>query len=237
MTNRLARSARGFSLIEVLIAIAVLAMISGLLMTAFSSLKRSKDGVQRASDRYREGRLAMARITRELESAYTSKHVPIDLSLAVIRTIFKAQQDSPADRVDFNAFVNRRTDRDSRQSDQAEISYYGEENPNKAGEIDLLRRISTRLDLEPSEGGRAEVLATNIDLFDLQFLDPLLGTWIEEWDSSTVVGQLDRLPLQVRVHLVLNGGERFGGDGDRAAIPFVAKVVLPMRTPLQFAGR
>lgn len=234
LSPRLTR--RGFTLIEVLIAVSILALISGLLVTSFSSLKRSKEGIQRSSDRYREGRLAMARITRELESAYVSKHIPIDQSMAVTRTIFKAQQDSPADRLDFNAFVNRRTDRDSRQSDQAEVSYYGEESPNNAGQIDLLRRLNTRLDLEPAEGGRAEVLATDIELFDLQFLDPLLGSWIEEWDSSTVVGQLDRLPLQIKVQLVLNGGERLGGDGDRAPITFVAKVVLPMRTPLQFAG-
>lgn len=228
---------RGFSLIEVMIAVTVLAMISGLLFTAFSSLKRSKEGVQRAADRYREGRMAMARITRELEGAYISRHLPFDQSLIVSKTLFKAKQDSPIDRLDFNAFVNRRTDRDSHQSDQAELSYFGEENPQATGQIDLIRRINPRLDVEPTEGGRGEVLATDVDLFDLKFLDPLLGTWIEEWDTSTVVGQLDRLPLQVKIHLVLNGGQRMSGAQDRAAIPFVAKVVMPMRVPLQFAGR
>lgn len=237
MNVRRLPGARGFTLIEVLIAVTVLALISGLLVTAFSSLKRSKEGVQRSSDRYREGRLAMARITRELESAYVSKHVPLDQSLWAVKTIFKGKRGSPADRVDFNAFVNRRTDRDSRQSDQAEVSYYGETNPKVTGQIDLLRRVSTKLDREPTEGGRAEVLATDIDLFELRYFDPLLGSWIEEWDSSTVVGQLDRLPLQIKIQLVLNGGERFDGDGDRAPIPFVAKIVVPMRTPLQFAGR
>jgi general secretion pathway protein J len=231
------RTTAGFSLIEVMIAITVLALISGLLFTAFSSLKRSKEGVQRVSERYREGRLAMGRISHELESAYTSKHLPIDLSLATQKTIFKAQEDSPADRLDFNAFVNRRIDRDSPESDQAEVSYYGEESPHEAGTIDLIRRINPRLDLEPTLGGRAQVLATDIDLFDLKFLDPLLGTWVEEWDTSTTVGQFERMPLQVKIHLVLNGGPRADGDGDRTPIPFVAKISIPIRNPLQFAGR
>lgn len=231
------RIQRGFSLIEVMIAITVLALISGLLFTAFSSLKRSKEGVARVSERYREGRMAMGRITHELESAYTSKHLPIDLSLATQRTIFKAKQDSPADRIDFNAFVNRRIDRDVPESDQAEVSYYGEESPHEPGQIDLIRRINPRLDLEPTLGGLAQVLATDIDLFDLKFLDPLLGTWVEEWDTSTAVGQFERMPLQVKIHLVLNGGARADGDRDRAPIPFVAKVSIPIRGPLQFAGR
>lgn len=179
----------------------------------------------------------MARVTRELESAYISKQRPLDESLTVVNTFFKGQQDSPADRLDFNAFINRRIDRDSHESDQAEVSYYGEENPHVPGQIDLIRRINPLLDLEPELGGRAQVLASDIDLFDLQYFDPLLGSWVEEWDSSQVIGQFERLPLQVKIHLVLNGGPRPDGDGDRAGISFVAKVEIPMRTPLQFAGK
>lgn len=231
------RSRSGFTLIEVMIAVTVLALISGLLFTAFSSLQRSKEGVRRVSDRYREGRMAMARITRELESAYISKHRPLDESMTVVATMFKGQQDSPADRLDFNAFIHRRIDRDSHESDQAEVSYYGEENPHVPGQIDLIRRINPRLDLEVEQGGRAQVLASDIDLFDIQYFDPLLGSWVDEWDTSQVIAQFERFPLQVKVQLVLNGGPRPSGDGDRAAIPFVAKISMPMRSPLQFAAK
>ena len=45
------RRSRGFTLIEVLISIAILAAITSLLFGAFSAMKRSKDGLSRVQDR------------------------------------------------------------------------------------------------------------------------------------------------------------------------------------------
>jgi general secretion pathway protein J len=227
--------ARGFSLIEVIVAIAVMAMIAGLIFTSFSSLKRSKDGVRRASERYREGRMALSRVTRELQSAYLSKHIPIDRSLLVGQPVFLGEPGSPADRIDFAAFVHRRLDRDSHESDQAELSYYGLENPNQPGITDLVRREASQIDDQPQEGGRAQVLATDIDLFDVEYLDPLTGLWTERWDTTEALRQVDRLPLQVRVTLILNGGARADSDRAHGTITFATKVGLPMQQALTFA--
>jgi general secretion pathway protein J len=226
---------RGFSLIEVLISIAILAAITSLLFGAFSALKRSKDGLSRLQDRQREGRLAMARITRELQSAYLSAHMPLNQALLVQKTIFKAERGTPADRVDFTAFANTRLDKNSHVSDQCELSYYGSPNPDGSGTNDLVRRIDTALDLEPTKGGKVEVLATDIDLFDLQYLDAQTGQWQESWDTTQSTGQPDRLPLQVRVILVLNGGERKAADRGRGTIRLVTKVGLNILAPLTFA--
>lgn len=226
---------RGFSLLEVLVAVAVMAMISTLIFTAFSSLKRSKEGIGRVSERYREGRMALGRISRELQSAYLSKQLPIDQSLIVGQTVFLGEPGAPADRVDFAAFVHRRLDRDAHESDQAEVSYFGLESPQEPGRIDLIRREAPRIDDEPKEGGRAQVLATDIDLFDLQYLDPLTGLWTERWDSTEAVRQLDRLPWQIRVTLILNGGARSEEDRARGTITFATKVSLPIQQPLTFA--
>jgi general secretion pathway protein J len=224
----------GFTLIEVLIAVAILSLIATLIFTSFSSLKRSKDGIRRVSDRYREGRQAMARINRDIQSAYVSKHIPIDRNLEQVKTAFVGQPGSPADRIDFIAFSNQRLNRDAHESDQAEIGYYGLENEKERGVTDLVRRSDTSPDLEPDRGGRAQVLATDIDLFDLQYLDPLLGDWVEEWDTTQAVRQLDRMPLQVRVMLVLNGGARVETAGARGTIPFVSKISVNMLSPLSF---
>jgi general secretion pathway protein J len=232
---RLRRRRRGFTLIEVVISIGILAAITSLLFGAFSALKRSKDGLSRVQDRQREGRLAMARITRELQSAYLSAHMPLNQALLVQKTVFKSERGTPADRVDFTAFANRRLDKNAHVSDQCELSYFGSPNPDGSGTTDLVRRVDTELDLEPTKGGKVEVLATDIDLFDLQYLDAQTGQWQESWDTTQTTGQADRLPLQVRIILVLNGGVRSSADRSRGTIRLVTKVGLNMLQPLTFA--
>lgn len=236
MTRRkLTALLRGFTLIELLVAIAVLSMISVLIYSAFAGMKRSREGIQRVGDRHREGRLAMARITRELQSAYVSAHIPIDQSIVVVKTAFIGTRGTPADRVDFASFANVRRDRDSHESDQAEIAYFGEADDKKGGTTHLVRRVSARPDLKPERGGRVEVLCTDIDLFDLEYLDPLTGQWTETWDTTQATGQLGRLPLQVRVLLVLNEGRRAAEGRGREPIRFVSKIGIPIQRGLTFA--
>jgi general secretion pathway protein J len=224
---------RGFTLLELLVAISILAMVSVLIYGAFSAMRRTKEGLERIQDRYREGRIAMQRVTRELSSAYLTLHLPLDQSLIVVNTAFIGTRGNPADRVDFNAFANTRRDRNAHESDQAEISYYGSSNPD-AGGTDLVRRVSTRPDHEPGKGGRVEVLATDIDLFELEYLDPQTGLWTETWDSTQTVGQPNRLPYQVRITLVLNSGRKTESGG-RGRIRLMSTIQLPIQQPLNFA--
>lgn len=229
------RYRRGFTLLELLVAISILAMVSILIYSAFAAMRRSRDGLARIQDRYREGRLAMEYIRRDLSAAYLSMHLPIDQRLLVQKTLFVGKRGTPTDRVDFNSFSNVRRDRDAHESDQAEISYFGSPNPTDGSVVDLARRSTSRLDLDPQHGGRVEVLATDIDLFQLEYLDPTTGMWAETWDSTQVTGQPNRLPFQVRVTLVLNAGKRASSDGGRGRIRLMTTVNLSIQQPLNFA--
>lgn len=225
---------RGMTLVELLVAMSILAFISVLVFSSIDGMRRSREGVERVSGRYREGRLAMARITRELQSAYLSAHVPIDESLLVLRTAFIGERGAPTARLDFNSFAHRRLVANARESDQIEVGYFGMVDPQERGTIDLVRR-EAKPDLEPQEGGKIEVLATDIDLFELEYLDPLSGRWREEWDSTSIVGERGRLPVMVKVTLVLNGGSRSQGSRSRTKIRLVSKIPLPISDPLSFA--
>ena len=230
------RLRRGFTLLELLVAISILAMVSVLIYGAFSAMQRSRAGLERVQERYREGRMAMQRISRDLESSYLSQHLPVDARLAVQKTSFIGKRGSPADRLDFNTFSNTRRDRNAHESDQAEVSYFGSDNPDKSGTLDLARRVSTHPDLDPQHGGRVEVLATDIDLFQLEYLDPQSGMWNEAWDSTQVTGQPNRIPLQVRITLIMNAGGRSREGSGRNRIRFMTVVMLPIQQPLNFAN-
>jgi general secretion pathway protein J len=229
------RFKRGFTLIELLVAISILAMVSVLIYSAFAAMRRSRDGLARIQDRYREGRLALEYIRRDLSGAYLSLHLPIDQRLLVQKTAFIGKRGTPTDRLDFNSFSNVRRDRDSHESDQVEISYFGSPNPTDSSTLDLARRASVRPDIDPQHGGRVEVLATDIDLFQLDYLDPTTGMWSETWDSTQVTGQPNRVPFQVRVTLVLNSGKRSTSDSGRGRIRLMTIVNGPIQQPLNFA--
>jgi general secretion pathway protein J len=221
--------ARGLTLLEILISIAILAMIGVLIYGAFDGLSRSKQGLSRVNERYHTGRATMRRLAMELSSAYLSAHIPYSPALIARQTVFISKDSSPADRLDMNTFSHRRVVANSKESDQNELSYFGSPDPAKSGKIDLARRESAMLDTDATKGGIVYVLAEDIDLFDLKFLDPTTSLWLDTWDSTQATGQAMRLPLQVRITLALKGGP------SGKIIRFEEKVPLLMIQPLSFA--
>ncbi len=222
-------STRAMTLLEVMVSVAILAMISLLMYGAFDGLTKSKKGLGRVSQRYREGRSAIRRISNEVSSAYLSMHQPIMPALMVRITTFVGTNNTPADRLDFTSFSHRRVVRDAHESDQNELSYFGSPDPEVDGKVDIARREQALIDMIPGRGGTVNVLVENIDLFDLKYLDPMSGNWQERWDSTQATGQLGRLPLQVKITLVLRDGP--GGK----TIPFVARIPISIQSPLTFA--
>jgi general secretion pathway protein J len=221
---------RGLTLLEVMVAVAILAMVSVLIYGAFDGLSRGKKGLGRMNDRYHEGRQALNRVASELASAFLSQHQPLTAAQNRRLTIFSGSHGSPAARVDFTTFSHRRLTRDAHESDQCEVSYFGSSDPTVPGKTDLARRESPLIDLEPKRGGEVNVLAEDIELFDLKYMDPTTGQWLETWDTTQgATGQPNRLPLAVKITLVLKGGP------EGKSVSFVTKMPLAMQLPLNFA--
>jgi general secretion pathway protein J len=218
-------SERGLTLLEVMIAVAVLTLISVLIYGAFSTINRGKQNASQLAERYRLARMTMNRISRELSESYLSAHLAATPALNVRNTAFIGT----SRRVDFNAFAHRRIVKDSHESDQCEISYFVATDPKKATQSDLARREQTIIDDLPGKGGVSSILIDDIDSFNLKYLDPLTGLWTETWDSTSAAAQLGRMPLQVQIKLVMKGGP--AGDMIRLA----TKTPIMMPQPLAFA--
>ena len=221
-------TSRGLTLLEVLVSVGILALVATLIYGAFDGMSRSRQGLARINDRYHQGRGALGRMSRELESAFISAHQPQVASQVVRNTAFIGHDSSNADRIDFNSFSHRRLARDVHESDQNELSYFTSRD-SEHDKTDLVRRESALLDLEPSKGGVVNILAEDIESFDLEYLDPGTGEWVTSWDSTQPAGQYGRLPHQVKITLVLKGGV-----GEHP-LKLMTKVALGMQLPLAFA--
>ena len=219
---------RGLTLVEVLVSVAILAMIATLIYGTFDGLSRAKKGEAQRGDRARQARAALDRIAREMQSSYLSMHNPGVPILQTRVTAYMARNGSPYDRVDFTAFAHLRTEREAKESDQAEISYFALPDPDKDGKTDLVRREQTPPDMDPQRGGIVSVLCEDIESFDLRFFDPLTAQWIENWDSTQITGQQNRIPLEVKVTVVLKNVP------SGVQTTYVTKFSLPMQQPLSF---
>jgi len=225
------RAQRGMTLLEVLVSVGILAMIGTLLYGALDGMQKARQGIERIDDRYHQGRQALSRISREMQSAFLSLHQPLQIANAVRTTVFIGTDSGSSDRVDFTSFSHRRLARNVHESDQNELSYFMGRDPDRSDKYDLLRREQREIDLDPTHGGVVNVLCEDVTTFDVSYLEPSTDTWLDAWDSTqpAAQGQFNRLPLQVRVRLWLKGGA-----GDKP-IRLATKVSLGIQTPLNFA--
>lgn len=216
------------TMIEIMVAIAILAMVAVLIHGVIDSLSRGRKGEGMRAERAHEGREAMQRIVRDLSGAFLSSHVPSIPALMTERTAFVGKSQLPYDRLDFTSFAHLRTERDSHESDQAEVGYFVVKDPDVPEKMDLVRREQTPIDYEPLKGGIVNVVAEDVEKFDVRFLDPQTSQWIETWDSMQVTGQPNRLPFEVDITLVLKG------VGGGAPYSYTTKMFIPIQSPLTF---
>jgi general secretion pathway protein J len=211
-----------------MVAIGILAMVAVLINGVIDSLSRGRKGESMRAERAHQGREAMQRLVRDLSGAYLSAHAPAVPALITRRTAFVGKSSVPYDRLDFTSFAHLRTERDSHESDQAEVGYFVVKDPDVPDKMDLVRREQTPVDYEPLKGGIVNVVAEDVEKFDVRFFDPTISQWLETWDSMQVTGQPNRLPLEVDITLVLKGV----GGGQHYS--YTTKTFLPIQSPLTF---
>ena len=73
------------------------------------------------------------------------------------------------------------------------------------------------------------LVAENVETFDLRYLDAQSGLWTETWDTTQAAsGQPNRLPMEIKITLVLKSVP------GAAQQTFTTKLMVPMREPLSF---
>ena len=219
--------AMGFTMLEVLISVGLLAFISVILFQMMSSSFSAKKHVSMLNERYHEGRQVIRRITREMRMAFLRAQPPEETQEedpAVI-TRFLGEEDE----VYFPSTSHVRLRDEGRESDQSEIAYFlrrpSYDTPYRGHT--LFRRESRRVDDRPDRGGSTWPVVDGVKTFKIEYWDDAkeIGddAWQRSWDSDD--NQL--LPARVRITLEL---ER---ENSREVIRFVAQAAPKIRRPVQ----
>ena len=200
--RRPGRAQRGFTLMEALLAVTILAMIGGLTFGTFGRVMDARERAGAITARYHQMRQAMARMARELSMAFLSQAK--DCSDIRSQTIFRGQREANGMRLDFTSFSHVKMQVDAKESDQNELSYYVAADPNVAGRKNLMRREQAPIDDRPDRGGTPQILAEDVDSLQFSFYNAKTDRWEDDWDNTSVDTRA-RLPKFVQIKLVAPG--------------------------------
>lgn len=212
----------GMTLIEVMVVMAILAIIGTLVYGGFVQTAQNKQRIESDLDRYHELHQGLDRMARELSMAYVSVQENPNAALRTMDTAFVGSEGAGGSRIDFTSFSHVRLRRDAHESDQNELSYFVTRHPEEPGRKVLARREQRRVDDDPRKGGRIFILVDDVEELRLSYLDPLTHEWVDTWDTTQAAMQPNRLPSQVKILLTVPdfmGKKREVTVGTRAYLP------------------
>lgn len=155
---------KGFTLVEILIALAILAMIVASTFTIFRSASKSWQKGEARSERYQSARSAVSRISAEI-------------SQAVINSNPLCKFTGDKSKVSFFSFVSA----DSGVFELCEIEYWLD-SAKKA----LMRNDEIDPDYDFTTFGHSDALSDNVSELGFSYFDGFV--WSDTWDSDQSSG-------------------------------------------------
>lgn len=193
---------RGMTLIEIMLAVAILATIVALTWGSLSTSFRLRRASLDKFDRYRALQTSLDRMAREISMAFVTNigvEATNDQNEITYQTIFTGDEDE----LTFTSLAHVRTRPDAVASEQCEISYRLERRRGEDGRMvqHLIRREDAPIDDDPEEGGITYVLIHDVRDVTFEYWDgdrEIAGdAWVRSWDA---IGDKDgTLPDRVRI--------------------------------------
>jgi general secretion pathway protein J len=236
---RTATRNRGFTLVEVMVSVAILTMVAAMVYSTIAVTLTAQDTAKKIHEYYHAGWVAMSKMSKDLTNAFLSKHVSV---LERNReTLFLGRDDE----VTFTYLGHFRWYSEEPESDQGVVSYFVKSKQ-------LIRREKTIIDDQPDKGGTEDVLAVGVKDLEFEYWDPEQEDWVDDWKAEfddtepvfldkteekahelakkmTGMDQLDdfKLPPRVRIKLVLE-------DEEGREYPFETETELPLQQPFNW---
>lgn len=183
----------GFTLLEILIVIAILGIIFYIINEVFLRTAVSSEEIISGNIVYQRARTALLKMTTELEQTYLLTRRKANFT--IFSGINRTQEGWPRDILHFTATSHERLAADVKESDLCELSYFILQDP-ETKTLTLWHREDANPDEEKLSGGVVYELAENVLGLDFAYYNG--EEWVEEWDSTE-----NGLPKAVRIALTL----------------------------------
>jgi general secretion pathway protein J len=192
----------GFTLIEVLLALAILTFITTIMWGSFSQTATNKRAIESAQERLHTVRVALLRMAREIEMAYLSRSE--NTALTNRRTFLTGTTRTDVDELMFSSFSHQRLRAGAFEGDTALISYYGARDPEDRRIVNLMRRETRRLQAEDPNilAGEAYVLCPDVARVKFAYYDHRKKEWQTDWSTLNASGT-QYLPTHIRIMLTV----------------------------------
>ncbi len=203
------RSSHGFTLMEIVIAIAITSFIGLAIGIAFNNTIKAKETIEATSERYRMLRTAMARMTREIGAAYLSDRYDSKR--------YRDAYDRPTnfvgakEKLMFTSLAHQRLYSDAKESDQMVVEY-SVKNATEKGvrdRYDLFRREKVVLEEQMERGGTEDVLFEGAKKIEFQYWNSDRKQWDDEWDTRR---SEKKTILPTRVKIILTAIDENGKE-------------------------
>lgn len=171
------RRPSGFTLIEIVVAIGLLAVIASLIYGSTAVTLQSQRTVMDMQERYHGGRVAMNRMVRDLSSAFLSKHIALEERKT--ETLFVGEEDE----VLFSYLGHKRVFPKNPESDQGVVKFALKSGKNRRGKV-LVRTEKPYIDENAEKGGQEEILAEGVKELRLRYWDKEQEDWTDSWDAQ-----------------------------------------------------
>ena len=196
----------GFTLLELVVAIAIFAIISTFVYGAYTGTVSTTESAQKKIDLYQKARLVLSRISEELEqtaSPYEKGTVP-DFSY------FSGSNDEingvNADEIGFVSRADSGYSKETGKPGLARIVYRLEVASGEGNEYYvLIRKEDPIFFREDEEREKSEVFIEKCEGINFEYNSD--GSWVNEWDDQTTQGAEGQIPRAVRITLTLKDDE------------------------------
>jgi prepilin-type N-terminal cleavage/methylation domain-containing protein len=204
----------GFTLLELLIAIAIFGMVIGLAYSSYNATFHIIGGAEARTENYSRARVAMERIINDLEAFYPGDNL-----------IFKGSSESPTghrgDTLTFTSTASVRLHPDSFPVGHVIIRYHVQEDPDSDSLL-LYRTERPALNGEEEDDDRPGLLlCDNLQevAFDYHNKD---GLDVESWGEDEEETDVSSLPTLISISLRFNDGQE-----DEPGTLFKTSLTLP----------